>query len=65
MQEIGPRFTLRVKKVYSGSEEKVEGIEFEAKNNMYVDRKSVYLWSVRMIMIFIYINLSFIYKLTA
>ena len=43
MQEIGPRFTLRVKKIYAGDEEKVGGMEFEAKDNMYVERKSVYL----------------------
>lgn len=26
MQEIGPRFTLRVKKIYAGDEEKVKGL---------------------------------------
>ena len=36
MQEIGPRFTLKVKKVYAGTEQKVEGLQFEAKDKMYV-----------------------------
>lgn len=44
MQEIGPRFTLRVKKIYAGEEEKVKGLEFEARDNMYVERKAAYLW---------------------
>ena len=43
MQEIGPSFTLRLMKLYSGYEEAVKGLEFEAKDNMYVDRKKVYL----------------------
>ena len=43
MQEIGPRMTLKVKKLYSGDEENVGGVEFEAKDNLYVDRKAVYL----------------------
>lgn len=28
IQEIGPRFTLQVKKMYSGEDEKVLGLEF-------------------------------------
>ena len=44
MQEIGPKMTLRLKKFYQGDEEKVEGVEFEARDNMYIDRKAVYLW---------------------
>ncbi len=43
MQEIGPRFTLRVKKVYAGDEERLKGLEFEARDNMYVQRKAAYL----------------------
>ena len=43
MQEIGPRFTLAVKKIYAGDSEKVKGLEFEARDNMYVERKAVYL----------------------
>ena len=43
MQEIGPKMTLRLKKFYQGDEEKVEGVEFEARDNMYIDRKAVYL----------------------
>jgi hypothetical protein len=43
MQEIGPRFTLRVKKIYAGEEGRVKGVEFEARDNMYVERKAAYL----------------------
>lgn len=43
MQEIGPRMTLRLKKLCAGDKEKVSGVEFEARDNMYVDRKAVYL----------------------
>lgn len=43
MQEIGPKMTLRLKKLYSGDSEKVGGVEFSNEDKMYVDRKAAYL----------------------
>jgi hypothetical protein len=44
MQEIGPRFTLRLKKMYAvGEDGRVGGLEWEAKDDMYVDRSKIFL----------------------
>ena len=43
LQEIGPRFTLKVKKIMQGTFGKFSRIEWIAKDKMYVSRKRVYL----------------------
>jgi ribosome production factor 1 len=44
LQEIGPRFTLKVKRVQLGLFDNQFGeVEFEATDNMYVSRKRVYI----------------------
>ncbi|KRX11032.1 Anticodon-binding [Pseudocohnilembus persalinus] len=44
LQEIGPRFSLKLKKLQLGTFDNVFGeLEFQAKDNMYVSRKKTYL----------------------
>ena len=44
MQEIGPRFTLRLKKVQQGTfDNKFGKIEWEGTDDMYVKRNKLYL----------------------
>lgn len=44
MQEIGPRFTLQLRRTYEGTDDgKVGDLEFNVEDKMYVDRKSMYL----------------------
>lgn len=44
LQEIGPRMTLKVKKVQLGLFDSVQGeIEFEATDEMYVSKRRVYI----------------------
>ena len=44
MQEIGPRFTLQLKRLYEAGEDgKIGDLEFNVEDKMYTDRKAVYL----------------------
>ena len=44
MQEIGPKFTLRLQKIQQGTFDNAFGkIEWEGKDSMYVKRNKFYL----------------------
>ena len=44
LQEIGPRFTLKLEKIQHGTFDNQFGeVEFLAKDNLYVSRKAAYL----------------------
>ena len=44
MQEIGPRLTLKLKRLQLGVFDNVFGeLEFQAKDDMYVSRKVTYI----------------------
>lgn len=47
MQEIGPRFTLRLTKLYQPGEDNAVGdLEFQTRDDMYVERTKILLWSI-------------------
>jgi ribosome production factor 1 len=43
LQEIGPRFTLKVKRIMEGTFQKFSRIEWLGRDDMYVNRKEFYL----------------------